>query len=106
MEKAPGIQLFERRDQMSEYAKMELAKSLVGFERQWSAINFPAYGGLYLRGDADLRDSRYKVVDKSIDPLELFGIGTSCDRSIEDGGDGHLDQGPCKSPHFHMANIC
>ncbi|KAK1147969.1 hypothetical protein N8T08_000485 [Aspergillus melleus] len=53
MGKAPGIQLYELWGEMAEIEKLELIKSLTQLERQFSGIEFPAYGGLYLRWDAE-----------------------------------------------------
>jgi hypothetical protein len=53
MEKVTGVPLFERWGEMTEVEKLELIKHLTQLEAQLSAISFPAYGGLYLRADAN-----------------------------------------------------
>lgn len=107
MEKAAGVPLFQRWADMAEIEKLELIKNLTKLEAQLSAIQFPAYGGLYLRADASIPESHYQILDRSIDPSNSFCIGPSCDRSFHvDPGiklgqsKGDFDQGPCEYPGF------
>jgi hypothetical protein len=102
MEKAPGVQLYERWGEMKKIEKLELIKHLTQLEAQLSAISFPAYGGLYLRADADCL--RHHDLDGSLDEQQAFCIGPSPDRSfgVDDGvaglssGDESIDNGPCR----------
>lgn len=95
MEKAPGVQLFQKREEMAEIEKLELIKNLTDIEAQFSAIRFPAYGGLYHRTSASDLKYRYLALDGSVDPSNSFRIGPSSDRSftVVKGG---VDQGPCE----------
>lgn len=61
MEKAAGVPLFQRWGSMTEFDKLQLIKNLTKLEAQLSAIQFPAYGGLYLRTD----------IKGSLSPMEL-----------------------------------
>ncbi|KAL3491197.1 hypothetical protein BJX62DRAFT_237435 [Aspergillus germanicus] len=80
MEKAPGVQLYERWGEMKVSEKLEIVKLLAQLEGQLSAISFPAYGGLYLRSDADRL--RHHDLDASLDEQQSFCIGPSPDRSF------------------------
>ncbi|KAE8352037.1 phosphotransferase enzyme family protein [Aspergillus coremiiformis] len=99
MEKAAGIPLFEQWGKMAEIEKLELIKNLTKLEAQLSAIQFPAYGGLYRRTDAN--HLQCHALGENIDPANLFCVGPSCDRSFStDQAAGlspqniELDQGP------------
>lgn len=84
MENARGIQLFRQWDQMAEYYKLQLIKSLTQFESQLASIPFPAYGGLRPKSFAQSSNGRYhfRPLDSKIDPLGLFCVGPTCDRSF------------------------
>ncbi|KFZ14671.1 hypothetical protein V502_05960 [Pseudogymnoascus sp. VKM F-4520 (FW-2644)] len=62
MEKAKGVQLFQRWGEMKQLSKMELIKSLTKLENQLASIRFPAYGSLYLR-DSGPDLVRYQPLD-------------------------------------------
>ncbi|KAL2866083.1 uncharacterized protein BJX67DRAFT_372762 [Aspergillus lucknowensis] len=81
MEKAVGVPLFERWGSMPEIEKLELTKHLTQLEAQLSAISFPAYGGLYLRADADRL--RCQDHDSHVDKQHLYCVGPSPDRSFD-----------------------
>lgn len=86
---------------MAEIEKLELIKNLTQLEAQLSAISFPAYGGLYLRADADRL--KHQDLEDNIDKQQSFCIGPSLDRSfdiadIPTGGGFH--NGPCKHSKF------
>lgn len=98
MEKAAGVPLFQQWASMAEIERLELIKNLTKLEAQLSAIRFPAYGGLYLRADANTLNFHHRLLDGSIDESGSFCIGPSCDRSFHDpGADLREDtgQGPC-----------
>ncbi|KAI2956348.1 hypothetical protein CBS147323_9268 [Aspergillus niger] len=81
MEKAIGIPLFERWGKMAEIEKLQLIKNLTQLEAQLSAISFPAYGGLYLRADADRL--KHQDLGGNLDEQCPFCIGPSPDRSFD-----------------------
>ena len=102
MEKAAGIPLFQKWAELPEIEKLELIKNLTKLEAQLSSIRFPAYGGLYLRADARDPKDYYQPLAGSIDELNAFSIGPSCDRSFHKGPatcstqpDIDGNQGPC-----------
>ncbi|KAG2415131.1 hypothetical protein HFD88_006322 [Aspergillus terreus] len=94
MEKATGVPLFERWGKMAQIEKMELIKNLTQLEAQLAAISFPAYGGLYLRADAE--HSKHQYIDGSVDEQHLLCIGSSPERSF-DVDDGSMYYGPWDS---------
>ncbi|KAJ5211222.1 Aminoglycoside phosphotransferase [Penicillium cf. griseofulvum] len=79
MEKAAGVPLFEQWGNMTEFGKLQLIKNLTKLEAQLSSIQYPAYGGLYLR--TDIRGST-RSLDDEIDPSQSFEIGPSCDHGF------------------------
>ncbi|KXG46483.1 Aminoglycoside phosphotransferase [Penicillium griseofulvum] len=91
MEKAAGVPLFERWGNMDEFEKLQLIKNLTELEAQLSSIQFPAYGGLYLR--TDIRGST-RTLDDDIDPSQSFEIGPSCDRAFDRKTTRKCNQGP------------
>jgi len=65
---------------------------------QPSAIQFPAYGGLYLQ--TGTRGST-RPLDNDIDPSKSFQIGPSCDRAFDLDMAREFNRGPCTSPPLH-----
>jgi len=98
MEKAPGIQLFKVWDDIAEADRLNLIKSLTQLENQFSAIRFPAYGSLYFRHSISKASERI-LLDPSVDPAGLFGVGPACGPAWTDGKspvdmDPNIDAGP------------
>ncbi|EAU39256.1 predicted protein [Aspergillus terreus NIH2624] len=94
MEKAAGVPLFERWGKMAQIEKMELIKNLTQLEAQLAAISFPAYGGLYLRADAE--HFKHQYIHGSVDEQHLLCIGPSPGRSF-DIDDASMYYGPWDS---------
>ncbi|KAF2148923.1 hypothetical protein K461DRAFT_288330 [Myriangium duriaei CBS 260.36] len=92
MEKASGVQLFQRWGEMTVTEKLQLIQNLSQLEAQFAAIKFPCYGGLYPRRAVTQAAT---AIDSQIDPSGTFCIGPSCDRSIH--SDRAVDNGPWKS---------
>jgi hypothetical protein len=81
MEKASGIQIFERWDKISEIDKLGVVKQLAKLEGEMTGIRFPASGSLYLRESMSEDDGdAYISLDRDADPSGQFCIGPSCDR--------------------------
>ncbi|KAJ8109346.1 hypothetical protein OPT61_g7526 [Boeremia exigua] len=79
MEKAPGIQLFKRWGELSDWDQLCVVKQLTKLEGQIAKIRFPASGSLYLcESMAD--DDAYVSLDRETDPSGRFCIGPSCER--------------------------
>lgn len=79
MEKAPGVQIFKKWDDMGEHNRISLIKRLTQWERELSEIPFPAYGSLYYK--STLKEIERVPLDSSIDPEGEFCIGPSCEPS-------------------------
>jgi hypothetical protein len=92
MEKAAGVPLYQRWGNMTEFEKLQLIKNLTKLEAQLSAIQLPAYGGLYLR--TDMTQSN-RSLNGEIDPSKSFCIGPSCDRAFNADLTLDFDRGPC-----------
>lgn len=102
MEKAAGIQLYKKWEDMDQSSRLALTQNLAILEHQIASIHFPAIGNLYLRQSL-AGQVNYTPLNSTIDPSGLYCIGPSCDRSwIEDPHAkklGHnIDSGPCKRP--------
>jgi hypothetical protein len=102
MEKAPGIQLFERWDKISERDKLGIVKQLAKLEGEMTGIRFPASGSLYLRESMSEEDGDvYIALDHDADSSGRFCIGPSCERGWysldKDAASLHpqTNRGPC-----------
>lgn len=98
MEKAPGIQLFRKWDDLDGDIRLSIIKQLTELENELASISFPASGHLYFK--ESISENNRKNLDSSIDPTSKYCIGRSCDRSwnidqsqpVSNG----LKPGPCK----------
>jgi len=107
MEKAPGIQLFQKWDDLDGDSRLSLIKQLTELEHQLASIPFPASGHLYLM--ESLLENKHILLDSSVDPTSQYSIGPSCDRSwdmdlshLNPNLLRNLDPGPCKYLHFSL----
>jgi hypothetical protein len=101
MEKAPGIQLFQKWDDLDGDSRLSLIKQLTELEHQLASIPFPASGHLYFM--ESILKNKHTLLDSSVDPTSQYGIGPSCDRSwdmdqsqLSSDSSRNLDLGPCK----------
>lgn len=100
MEKAAGVQLFQIWGEVSQSDRLERVKRLTVLERQLMSIQFPAYGGLYLRSSCAscAASSTCKPLDRNFDPSGSYCVGRSSDTTyIPDNCDGKVDLGPYES---------
>ena len=79
MEKAPGVQLCDKWNDMSEREQYYFIKRLCELEGELISIQLPANGGLYLRESMTPEDP-FEQLDHAADPDRLFCIGPSCGR--------------------------
>ncbi|KAI9808736.1 MAG: hypothetical protein M1825_003888 [Sarcosagium campestre] len=77
MEKAPGIQLSKVYDDITQTGRLSLIKGLTQLEKQFSTIQFPAYGNLYFRHSISKESERH-LLDSSLDPTGSYCIGPAC----------------------------
>lgn len=107
MEKAPGIQLFQKWDDLDGNSRLSLIKQLTELEHELASIPFPAFGHLYFM--KSILENNRILLNSSVDPTSQYGIGRSCDRSW-DMDQSHLnsnvsqilDPGPCKYLHSFL----
>lgn len=92
MEKAAGVPLSQVWGTMNEFDKLQLIKNLTNLESELANIEFPAYGGLYLRMDMS---RSIRLLDGDIDPSQSFCIGPSCDWAFDTDMTPELNRGPC-----------
>lgn len=100
MEKAVGVPLFEKWEDMTDVQKLEFIKQLTKLEHDLSSIHFPAYGNLYFRPPTT-RSFRYQVLDNTIDPADSYCVGPLCTHTfVPDSSTNETDwiyeNGPCK----------
>lgn len=98
MEKAPGIQLFRKWDDLDGDIRLSIIKQLTELENELASIPFPTSGHLYFK-ESIFEDNR-RNLDSSIDPTSKYCIGRSCDRSWNMDQSqpvfSGLNLGPCK----------
>jgi hypothetical protein len=101
MEKAPGIQLVQKWDDLDGDSRLSLIKQLTELENELASIHFPASGNLYLM--ESILDNNRVLLNSSVDPTSQYCVGRSCDRSwdfdrhhLSLNLSQHLDHGPCK----------
>ncbi|PGH10605.1 hypothetical protein AJ80_07456 [Polytolypa hystricis UAMH7299] len=94
MEKAPGVQLFKRWGDMSDYDQLLLVKGLAKMERELTNIPFPANGSLYLRESMASND-KYELLNPDMDPTGQFCIGPPCEQ-------GWISQNEMASSQSHL----
>jgi hypothetical protein len=82
MEKAPGVQLFNVWDDMSDDDQLSIVKRLSELEGELTRISFPANGSLYLRTSMADNDAHI-ALDHDMDPNGRFCIGPSCERGLD-----------------------
>ncbi|CAG8218062.1 unnamed protein product [Penicillium olsonii] len=73
---------------MTEFDQLQLIRKLAKLEAQFSAMRFPAYGGLYLGSDIEQPNQPLDELDPS------FCIGPSCDRRYNPDPSLDFDKGP------------
>lgn len=100
MQKAPGIQLFKRWDEMSDWDQLCVVKQLTKLEGEMAKIRFPANGSLYLC-ESMAGDDTHTALDRDVDPSGKFCIGPSCERGWYAKGEttsqsSRFNRGPCE----------
>ncbi|KAL3456015.1 phosphotransferase family protein [Aspergillus heterothallicus] len=84
MEKIAGISLAEAWESMQTADRYEVIEQIVQMEKELAGLEFPAYGGLYLRGALSSSVPQY-ALSQELDPQGVFCIGPSCRRHWWDG---------------------
>jgi hypothetical protein len=101
MEKALGIQLFQKWDDLDGDRGLSLIKQLTELEHELASIPFPASGHLYFM--ESILENNCIPLHSSVDPSSQYEIGRSCDRSwnidqshLDPNLLNNIDPGPCK----------
>ncbi|KAK2832009.1 hypothetical protein FQN49_006941 [Arthroderma sp. PD_2] len=108
MEKAPGVQLYNKWGNMNGSSKLALTRHLGELESQLASIHFPVSGSLYLRDTAPGR--MCQDLCESLDPSQLYCIGPSVNRSWNMKSDfgplaPELNTGPWSSLSDYGVNL-
>lgn len=99
MEKAPGIQLSKVWEGMHSRDKYIIVKQLVGFDKLFTQVKFPAYGSLYYSHDLPMPTPSVALPAMDVAGCQkFFVVGPTNNRKYFDDGRGALefDRGPCK----------
>lgn len=100
MEKAPGVPLVKKMDEMTDLEQLSLVKQLTNLEGELTAIRLPAHGSLYLRESMKPGDT-YIELHPDVDPAGRFCVVSSCDRKWFHPDQSMMrrycpDDGPCE----------
>jgi hypothetical protein len=101
MEKMNGVELETVWPRMKIQDRLEVVKTIAGYQKSWASVSFEQFGSLYFPDDVDgsaLPTVTYIDVEgrKVSDPR--FVVGPSTGRELFDDGRGTIefDRGPCK----------
>ena len=101
MERSAGVELGKVWDGMSWKERLEIVKTIVGYEKAFASASLPMYGSLYYAKDLPSPcSSQFLDPVSSIDKSEAFAIGPTTNRAFFHQGRDlvEVDRGPCK---FH-----
>ncbi|KAI1977055.1 hypothetical protein LOZ53_002478 [Ophidiomyces ophidiicola] len=80
MEKAPGVQLWNRWPKMNGSSKLAIIEHLVKLESQFGSIEFPCSGSLYFRDE--IKDINASTpLSKELDPRQSYCVGPTVNSS-------------------------
>ncbi|KAH8726478.1 kinase-like domain-containing protein [Phaeosphaeriaceae sp. PMI808] len=87
MERSGGVELGKVWPDMPWEERLEVVRTLVGYEKAFVTANFPMYGSLYYAKDIlNPSPSQYLESANSIDKKEAFVIGPTTNRAFFDQG--------------------
>lgn len=99
MERSRGVELTKIWNDMPWEERLEVIRTLVGYEKGFVSANLPMYGSLYFAKDL-LSPSPSQFFDpvNSIDKEEAFVVGPTTNRAFFDQGRDSVEvnRGPCK----------
>lgn len=99
MERSGGVELSKIWQDIPWEERLELVRTLVGYEKAFVSANFPMYGSLYYAKDLP-SPSPSQFIDpfSSIDNGKAFVVGPTTNRAFFDQGRDSVEvnRGPCK----------
>lgn len=103
MEKTRGVPLAEKWNTLNTMQRYRLIDKILEMETALQRLQFPAYGGLFLRETLPSSYPRYPL-SSGLDPNNQFCIGPSVDLSYTASADlSGQNAGPCEYFIFSFA---
>lgn len=104
MERSEGVELGKIWHDVPWEEKLEIVRTLVGYEKAFVSASFPMYGSLYHAKDLPSPSpSQFLDSVNSIGKEEAFVVGPTTNRAFFDQGRDsvEVDRGPCKFPYLY-----
>lgn len=99
MERSGGVELSKVWDDMPWEERLEIVRTVVGYEKAFVSANLPMYGSLYYAKDLSSPSMRqFLNPTDSRDKREAFVVGPTTNRAFFDQGRDSVEvnRGPCK----------
>jgi hypothetical protein len=103
MERSGGVELGKIWHEMPWEERLEVVRTLVGYEKALVSADLPMYGSLYYAKDLPSPSpSQFLDSVKSIDKGEAFVVGPTTNRAFFDQGRDSVEvnRGPCRFPYL------
>ena len=103
MERSRGVELGKLWDDMPWEDRLEVLRTLVGYEKAFVTAKLPMHGSLYYAKDlTSPSPSQFLDPVNSVDKGEAFVIGPTTNRAFFDQGRDSVEvnKGPCKLPYL------
>ena len=103
MERSGGVELGKIWQDMPWEERLEVVRTLVGYEKAFVSPNLPMHGSLYYAKDLPSPSpSQFLDSVNSIDKGEAFAVGPTTNRAFFDQGRDSVEtnRGPCKFPYL------
>jgi hypothetical protein len=103
MERSEGVELGKIWNDIPWEERLEVVRTLVGYEKAFVSANLPMYGSLYYAKDLPSPSpSQYLDTVSSIDEEVAFVVGPTTNRAFFDQkrDSVEVNRGPCKFPHL------
>lgn len=103
MERCGGVELGKIWHDMPWEERLEVIRTLVGYEKAFVSANLPMHGSLYYAKDLPSPSpSQFLDSVNSINKGEAFVVGPTTNRAFFDQGRDSVEvnRGPCKFPYL------
>lgn len=103
MERSGGVELAKIWHEMPWEERLEVVRTLVGYEKAFVTAKFPMHGSLYYAKDLPSPSpSQFLDSANSIDQGKAFVVGPTSNRAFFDQGRDSVEvnRGPCKFPYL------